>query len=266
LGEDTETELTISDDVVVVTMTLDDGDLAEATQDPGSFTLTRSNQGKVAENLSVYVNFAGTASNGSDYTATLHNYVNPNTRWISIPANELSVTSVFTPHKDNFIEGVENAVWALQTDNTHYVLGEDTETELTISDDVVVVTMTLDDGDLAEATQDPGSFTLTRSNQGKVAETLTVYFTFAGTATNGSDYTATLHNYVNPTTRWIAIPANELSVTSVITPHKDFVIEGDETVIFTLQTDNTRYTLGSDTLVEMTIADLVDLIFKDGFE
>jgi len=78
---------------------------------------------------------------------------------------------------------------------------------MTISDDVVVVTMTLNEGELSEASLDTGSFTVTRSNQGKVAEALTVYFAFAGKATNGTDYTATLHNYVNANTRWISIPA-----------------------------------------------------------
>jgi len=161
---------------------------------------------------------------------------------------------------------VENLTFTLGSDNTSYSLGVDIETEMTISDDVVVVTMTDVDGSLAEANLDTGSFSVTRSNQGKVAEALTVYFTFAGSATNGTDYTATLHNYVNANTRWISIPANQLSVTSVVTPIKDFVIEGDEVAIFTLGTDNTRYSLGVDIVAEMTIADLIDLIFKDSLE
>ena len=68
------------------------------------------------------------------------------------------------------------------------------------------------------------------------------------------------------TARWISIPANELSVFSDITPVKDLIIEGDETAVFTLGSDNTQYTLGSNIVAEMTIADLVDLMFKDSFE
>jgi hypothetical protein len=70
----------------------------------------------------------------------------------------------------------------------------------------------------------------------------------------------------HPNIRSLTIPANELTMSSIITPVKDFIIEGDETVIWTLQPDNATYTVGADTLAEMTIADLVDLIFKDSLE
>jgi hypothetical protein len=184
-----------------------------------------------------------------------------------IPADQLSLTSVITPRKDNLVEGEEAAVFTLVSDNSQYVLGSDTETEMTISDDVVVVTMTLDDGELAEANLDPGSFTVTRSNQGNVAAALTVYLTFAGTAVNGTDYDTTEQHYVGGTNnRRMVIPADQLSLTSVITPRKDNLVEGEEAAIFTLGSDDSQYILGSDIQVEMTIADLVDLMFSDGFE
>jgi hypothetical protein len=126
---------------------------------------------------------------------------------------------------------------------------------MVISDDVTEVNLTLDDGLLSEATLDSGSFTVTRSNNGNVAAAINVYFTFGGTALNGVDYDATAQGYVNGDTRFITIPAGQLSASSIITPRKDNLIEGEETIVFTLQPDNTTYTVGSDILAEMTIAD-----------
>jgi hypothetical protein len=64
----------------------------------------------------------------------------------------------------------------------------------------------------------------------------------------------------------LTIPADMLSMSSTVTPIKDFVIEGDETVIWTLIGDGLSYTVGADTDAEMIILDLVDFVFKDGFE
>ena len=248
-----------------VDITLDSGNLTEANLDDGSFTVTRSNEADISAALTVYIALSGNAGNGGDYNTTNQNYVNATTRWISIPANQLSASSVITPVKDNLVEGEENILFTLQP-NSLYVLGSDTDVEMSISDDVVVVSMTLDDGDMAESNQDPGKFTITRTNQGNVAAALTVYLTLAGSAGVGADYNTTVQNYVNATTRWVSIPANQLSVSSDITPVRDNLIEGDETAIFTLGSDNTQYTLGSNIVAEMTIADLVDLMFKDSFE
>jgi len=114
-----------------VNVTLNEGSLTEANLETGRFTVTRSNDGNTSEALTVYFTFAGNATNGTDYTTTNQNYVNANTRWISIPANQLSATSDVTPLKDNFIEGVENAVFTLQTDSG-YTLGSEAEVEMTI--------------------------------------------------------------------------------------------------------------------------------------
>jgi hypothetical protein len=55
-------------------------------------------------------------------------------------------------------------------------------------------------------------------------------------------------------------------MSSTVTPVKDFIIEGDETVTWELYSDEATYTLGTDIFAEMTIADLIDLIFKDSLE
>jgi hypothetical protein len=57
----------------VVHLTVDDTDAAELNQNPGAFTLARSNQGNVDEQLRVYLEVTGTAAVLYDYDiAQLH--------------------------------------------------------------------------------------------------------------------------------------------------------------------------------------------------
>jgi len=128
------------------------------------------------------------------------------------------------------------------------------------------VKLTLDDGEMDEANQGTGMFTVTRSSNGKLDENLVVRFNFGGNAANGSDYTVTDQQFIGGVTRALTIPAGSLSKSSLVTPVKDFIIEGDETITWTLIPDSRTYTVGIDILAEMTIADLVNLIFKDSFE
>ena len=55
----------------------------------------------------------------------------------------------------------------------------------------------------------------------------------------------------------------------ILTPIKDSVIEGDETLVFSLRDSvagHGDFIVGDQTSAEMTIFDLVDKIFIDGFE
>ena len=212
--------------------------------------------------------FAGTATNGTDYNTTDQGYISHlNQRSLTIPANEMSMSSTITPIKDNLIEGTDTVTWTLYSDEATYTVGDDTLAEMTITDDVAEVTLTLDDGEMDEANLGAGKFTVTRSSNGKLDAPLPVRFVFAGTATNGTDYNTTDQGYISHLNqRSLTIPANEMSMSSTITPVRDFIIEGDETVTWTLYSDEVTYTIGTDILAEMTIADLIDLVFKDSME
>ena len=118
-----------------------------------------------------------------------------------------------------------------------------------------------------EAGLGTGKFTVTRSSNGTLDAALTAVFQFTGTAAIGRDYTVSDQGYVGfPNFQSLTIPANELSISSFITPVRDSIIEDEETVIWTLAPDNATYTMGTDRLAEMTIADLIELMFKDSFE
>jgi hypothetical protein len=266
LGADVLAEMSIVDDPVEVTLTLDDGEMDEASLGTGKFTVTRSANGKPDAALQVRFSFGGSASNGGDYTATGQGYNGPIQRYMTIPANETSISSTITPVKDNLLETTETLSWTLYSDQGTYNLGADVLAEMSIVDDPVEVILTLDDGEMDEANQGTGKFTVTRSANGKPDAALQVRFTFGGSASNGGDYTATGQGYNGQTQRYMTILANADSVSSIITPVRDSVIEGDETVTWTLYSDQGTYNLGTDVFAEMIIEDLIDLVFKDSLE
>jgi hypothetical protein len=91
---------------------------------------------------------------------------------------------------------------------------------------------------IAENVSTPGVFTVTRSFDPPPVDTtdpLTVYYSVAGTATNGDDY--------NTLSGSVTIPAGETSTTIEINPIDDNVYEDTQTVILTINSD-AAYTPG----------------------
>ncbi len=126
------------------------------------------------------------------------------------------------------------------------LLGQTVEDTFTVSVDSSspIIAIAATDPLAAEAGLDPGAFTITRT--GDTTNPLTIQYTIAGTATNGSDY-GQLANTVE-------IPVGESSVIVTINPGDDADLENNETVTLQLtQTDN--YSLGANTAATVTIVD-----------
>ena len=129
------------------------------------------------------------------------------------------------------------------------------------------VSLTLDDGSMDEATLGTGSFTVSRD--GNTTESINVFVKLTGSAAYNADFTyLNLQGYSHPTW-YVNIPAGQNSTTVTLTPVRDSIIEGDESLIFTLLpsvTNQGDYIVGTSTTAEMTIFDLVDRMFSDSFE
>ena len=149
---------------------------------------------------------SGTATNGSDYSS-----IGGSNFFVTIPANQTTATLTINPLPDNRVEGSETVVLTIQP-RAAYTIGTPSSATLTIADDPPIVTVTATDENAAEAGQDPGVFTFTRTG-GNLAAALTVSFTRAGTAANNSDYSNIGFS--------VAIPANQSSATVTITPIDD---------------------------------------------
>ncbi len=254
--------ITIADDVAEVNLTLVDGNAAEQGLDPGSFMVSRSSNGNLAAPISVNLDITGTATRNADYSSP--GVFGGAPFGVTIPANQLTATITLTPFADNIIEGDETITVTLQPNVTVYTEGAASSALITIADDVAEVNLTLVDGNAAEQDLDPGSFMVTRSNNGNIAAPISVNLDLTGTATRTLDYTTV--GIFGGAPFAVTIPANQLMATFEITPRSDNPDdEGDETVEVTLQSGST-YTVGASTMATIVIADLIDFLFTDSFE
>jgi hypothetical protein len=128
------------------------------------------------------------------------------------------------------------------------VVGTPSSATITIADDPPVVTVTATDADAAEAGLDPGTLTFTRTG-GNLAVALNVFYTKAGTATNGFDYSG-----LGGATSLVVIPAGQPSGNVTVTPLADNLVEAPETLIVTLA-PSSGYLIGSPDTATVTIAD-----------
>ena len=203
-----------------------DAKCAEAsTADPGTFILRRL--GNRTSALAVNYTVSGTATNGTDYSAL--------SGTATIAGGSGSATITVTPLNDVLVEGAETVVLTAAA-GAGYTVVEPSSATIDIRDDEVVdVSVSVQDAVCIEkATADTGSFRLTRSASS--ASPLTVNYTIAGTATNGTDY-STLSGTAT-------IPANATYVDVIVTPSNDALAEGPESVILTLGLIGSSYEFG----------------------
>jgi hypothetical protein len=88
----------------------------------------------------------------------------------------------------------------------------------------------------------------------------------SGTADYTADFTTTGITWHGGTLWSIDIPDNQFSASGIVTPRFEEILEGEETVIFTLREEDTLYFLGLPDAATITIADFIQLVFKDSFE
>jgi Calx-beta domain len=224
-----------SDDVpTTVTVTAFDAAAAEPTA-TGSFRIART--GRTTSSLAVTYSVTGTATAGTDYTTL--------TGTVTIPVGATSATIAVTPIDDTTVETPETVIMTLR-ESTRYTIGTPSTATVTITDNDVLSTVTIDATDDAAAEPSgTGTFTVTRT--GSTTTALTVTYALGGTATSGSDYAAAP---ASPLT----IPAGATSATITVTPIDDSVVESDETVVATLMA-GTGYEIGTPSTATVTISD-----------
>jgi uncharacterized protein (DUF1800 family) len=106
------------------------------------------------------------------------------------------------------------------------------------------VTIAAADPAMAENWPDPGAVVIRRTGR---LTPVTVTFTLSGTAVSGTDY-------ASPVSLSATIPLGADETTVTFAPLADALVEGDETIIVTLQ-PGAGYTLGTTTTATLTISD-----------
>jgi hypothetical protein len=238
IGVPSAATVVIADDPPVVSVVSSAPSAFEAGRIPGAFTFTRSG-GNPAAALQVFCTFGGSAQNSADYVFTGCG--------ATIPANQASAAMSITPQLDNNVEGDETVTATVTGGAAQvYVVGTPSTATLTIADDPPIVSLTASDPTAAEAGNDPGEFTLTRSG-GNLAAALTVTFTRGGTATGNVDFAPQL-----PVA--LSIPANQTVALIRIVPVDDSLVEAADTATLTLRASQT-YVIVAPGTATITIAD-----------
>ncbi|RYX78251.1 tandem-95 repeat protein, partial [bacterium] len=185
---------------------------------PGQFTFTLDN----VSTTDTQITFAlsGTATNVTDYTVIGNTVI--------IPAGQKTATIAVTVVDDNIAEGTESVALTMVANTSNgSITANTTPATLNIIDNDTV-TATIAPGTSGnENGPENGTFTVTLSNPSSQPTTIT--YTVAGTASEGSDYSAIV-------TKTITIPAGQTSGTITINVVADSEVEGTESVIVKLGT------------------------------
>lgn len=219
----------------MVTVVAADDVASENGLNPGRFTVRRA--GSTASKLTVTYLLTGTAVNGTDYTALSGR--------VTIPPASASTTITVSPNDDGTPEGDESVMLTLSP-GAEYDLDSQSSATVNIEDSEPppIVTVVATDASASEAGANPGAFTFSRT--GSTVSELTVTYSLAGTAANGTDYAQVSGSVTIPS-------ASSFAVVTVI-PIDDADNEGEELVALTLS-PGAGYVVGSPNIATVTLAD-----------
>jgi hypothetical protein len=202
--------------------------------DTGTWTISRL--GPTTASLVISYTLSGTAEAGVDYRSL------PGS--VTIPSGAAEATVTLEPLDDALFEGPESAVLTLVA-GPGYTVGAPGAGTITILDDErPAVSVFATDDTANEAGLDPGELTVSRT--GPTDADLTVFYSLAGTATQGSDYEVLPGSLV--------IPSGSATATIPVTPIDDDLVEGAEGMLLLLSPDP-AYVIVTPGLASVTIAD-----------
>lgn len=211
-----------------------------APENAGLIRLERA--GACGRDLIVNLNISGTATNGVDYEEIPSEFL--------LPAGSCSVDIPVTPIDDCLNEVYYETVSTTVAPGAGYVVDPaQANVGIYSTEGVPVVTIHPVDDTGSEAPVDELQFRVDRSYNSPNCtppHSLTVYISFSGSATEGSDYTADTY---------VVIPAGELSGFLVVTPVNDSTAEGAETVIAEIFPEGLAYSRGTPRQATGSIAD-----------
>ncbi len=149
-----------------------------------------------------------------------------------------------TPVDDNIVEPDQTVILTLVS-GASYTAGSPSAATVTVADnDTASATVTAMDAAASEAGADPGTFRVALA--AGTEKDLTINYSLAGTAANGTDYTSLSGSVV--------IAAGQTSATVTVSPVDDSLVESAETAVLTLAA-GTGYTFTSPSSATVSVAD-----------
>jgi parallel beta-helix repeat protein len=241
LGAQATAVLTVTDDEAAQPGVLQFSAASYSVNENGAtatITVTRTGGSNVAVNVN-YATSNGSATAGADYTAK--------TGTLSFAVGETSKTFTVSITNDALLEGNEAINLTLSSPTGGAALGAQSTAVLTIADDETAQPGVLQfSGATYNVNENGGSVTITVTRTGGSNVAVAVnYATSNGTATAGSDYTATSGT--------LNFAAGETSKTFTVAVTNDSTVEANETLNLTLSSPTGGATLGSQSSAVVTI-------------
>ena len=207
-------------------------------ENAGSITITVTRTGNTDPASVGYTTSNGSASSGADYTTT--------SGTLNFIAGQTSATFNVPILDDTFVEGNETFNLALSNPSPGATLGAQSTAVVTIID--VEPGVLQFSSATYSVNENGGSITITVNRTNGSTEAVAVnYATSNGSATAGSDYTATsgtLNFAIGQTSNTFNIPILD-----------DTLVEGNETINLTLSAPTNGATLGAQSTAVVTITD-----------
>jgi len=230
--EDSSSTITITDDDSAPSLSVND---ISADEDASSGTFTVSLSAASGKDITVdYTTSDGTATAGSDYTAT--------SGTLTISAGDSSGTVPVTITDESIYEGNETVTLTLSSASNASI--SDSTGTLTITEDESAPVITI--VSTASSVYDNGSdLTLTAQSTQAADENITVTLSTSGTASSSSDYALSSST--------ITILANETSGTATFNPTADTSNEGAETATISIAVSGANSSTGTPSSVTITI-------------
>ncbi|MBS9395042.1 MAG: hypothetical protein HEQ29_18585 [Dolichospermum sp. LBC05a] len=224
-----------------LSLSINDVTLTEGNSGTKNATFTVTLSGETFQPVTVnYATANGTATAGSDYTATTGTLI------FNVNPGETSKQITVSVLGDSLFEA--NETFFVNLSNATNASIADAQAQGTITnDDVALPTITLAVSPSSVTEDGTTNLIYTFTRTGATTNTLTVNYGITGTA-NTSDYTGATPG----TGKTITFAAGASTATLTIDPTADTIVESNETVALTLAT-GTGYTIGTTTAVIGTI-------------
>jgi len=221
IQEDTEPTFTVS----APSSVSEGGDL--------TYTITRS--GETSGSVTVYFSYGGSAVPGEDYTTSTYSVVF---------ADGQTTQTVSPTLLDDQLAGEEpeDLSLSLEPDN-HYVIGSPGSADVLLEEDTEPTFTVSAPSSVAEG----GGVTYTITRSGEMSGSVTVYFSWGGSAVDGTDYTESGYSVVFA----------DQQTTQTVTPtllDDDGYGEPDEDLSLNLES-GTNYDVGSPSFADVTIVE-----------
>jgi hypothetical protein len=206
---------------------------AQTVQEGNTLTVTL-NTDKVSEAGKDYtILLSEVSTDSSDYTYALGVFNR------TFPASSTTDSFTININTDSTDEPTESFVMTIITADD-MAFGQYTSQYINVLDDTAVPTLDVAASNASVAEGATEQFTLTLDNASGFD--INVPYTLSGTSTSGDDYILASGS--------VLIPKGTASVDIDVSPYDDDLYEGTETIIITLGTNTSKYTLGtaSDTM------------------